>query len=274
LAISLPSEPLTLEVDATRISQVLSNLLNNAAKYMDPGGQIYLTARRESDEIVISVKDTGIGIPAEMLPRVFDMFLQVTPPAGRARSGLGIGMALARNLVELHGGSLVGHSRGLGHGSEFVLRLPMAKAPSDTAPVLPRATRTHTLTGQQVIVADDNRDAANSLGRLLRVLGADVQIVYDGAAVLAALQQSPAASVLLDLGMPGMDGFQIARRIREQPELSAVVLIALTGWGQEEDRRRTVEAGFDHHLTKPADLAALQALLISRRIPEDRAKVR
>jgi two-component system, sensor histidine kinase len=262
LAISIPAEAVIIDGDAVRLSQVISNLLNNAAKYMSEGGQIWLQARRQGEHVVISVKDTGIGIPAEMLPQIFNMFTQIDRSARQAQGGLGIGLTLVRTLVEMHGGTVKAESPGIGQGSEFVIALPLSKKEMVAAaksearlPVLPKG---------RVLVVDDNQDAAASLGMLLKLLGADVRVVNDGLSALEILPSYRPTVVLLDIGMPGMDGYEVARRIRQQPECRDVMLIALTGWGQEEDRRRTSQAGFDHHLLKPADIAALKALFTSR----------
>jgi PAS domain S-box-containing protein len=279
LAVSLPPEPLILDADPVRLTQVLANLLNNAAKFTAPDGQIWLTARRAQGQVELTVRDTGIGIAPDMLPRVFDLFSQVDRSPGRTQEGLGIGLTLVRSLVEMHGGSVEAHSAGPGRGSEFVVRLPLApipavspeapEAPAVSAGVAARVTRaSHEPGGAQpglatrrIALIDDNRDAADTLGLLLELRGAEVRAFYDGPAALAALETYLPTAVLLDIGMPGMDGYEVARRIRRQPRLSGVPLIALTGWGQEEDRRRAREAGFDHHLVKPVDLAALEALL-------------
>jgi signal transduction histidine kinase/ActR/RegA family two-component response regulator len=262
LAISIPPEPLIIDGDAVRLSQIVSNLLNNAAKYMAENGQIWLMVKRQADDAIISIRDTGIGISPEMLPQIFKMFTQVDRSNRQAQGGLGIGLTLVRTLVEMHGGKVTANSAGVGQGSEFNIRLPLSKSaaaargPSaaTAVPILPR---------QRVLVVDDNQDAATSLGLLLKLLGAEVQVVHDGAAALAALQSYQPAVVLLDIGMPGMDGYEVARRIRQQPTGQDVLLIALTGWGQEDDRRRTAEAGFDHHLLKPADMASLKTIFAS-----------
>ncbi len=262
LAISLPAEPLIINGDPVRLSQVFANLLNNAAKYMDEGGQIWLGAKQQDDTVLVSVRDTGIGIPAEMLPHIFKMFIQVDRSTRQAQGGLGIGLTLVRTLVEMHGGQVEARSLGVDQGSEFVVRLPLSKEASVSgrntldarAPVLPN---------HRVLVVDDNRDAAESLGLLLKLLGAEVRVVNDGPSALEILPSYRATVVLLDIGMPGMDGYEVARRIREQPESRDLMLIALTGWGQEEDRRRTSQAGFDHHLIKPADMTALKSLFMS-----------
>jgi CheY-like chemotaxis protein/two-component sensor histidine kinase len=263
LAIVIPPEPITLDADPVRLAQVIANLLNNAAKYTDAGGQIWLTVRRDGDAVVVSVRDTGSGIPREMLPRVFDLFTQVDRRSNRAQGGLGIGLTLVKSLIELHGGTVRAHSEGLGRGSEFVARLPVpravrpAHAPRQVPPPSP------VLADRRVLVVDDNTDAAESLGILLKLLGADVRIVNNGPDALAALPVHQPAVVLLDIGMRGMDGYEVARRIRQQPEYRDLTLIALTGWGQDEDRRKSQAAGFDYHLIKPADLVMLQTLLVS-----------
>lgn len=263
LAVTFPPEPLTLEGDPVRLSQIIANLLNNAAKYTDPGGQIWLSVRREDNWVTISIRDTGTGIPPEMLPRVFDLFVQIDRNSGRAQGGLGIGLALVKSLVEMHGGTVKAFSEGSGRGSEFVVRLPLVNSPRPIdAPRTP-AKSPAVLASKRVLVVDDNRDAAQSLGTLLRLLGADVYVAYNGPDALIALGEHKPTAVVLDIGMPGMDGHEVARRIRELSEFQDVTLIALTGWGQEDDRRRSEQAGFDYHLIKPADIGALQVLLQS-----------
>lgn len=260
LAISMPPEPLMVRGDPLRLAQVFANLLNNAAKYMDQGGQIWLTVRREEGQAVIAVRDTGIGIPAESLPTIFDLFTQVQRSTQLAQGGLGIGLSLVRNLTELHGGTVTARSAGEGQGSEFTIRLPLS---AEVATASQPREAAHVLLRRSVLVVDDNRDAAVSMARLLELLGAEVRIANNGPEALELLARFRPAVILLDLGMPGMDGYEVARRIRSQPDLKDVVLIALTGWGQESDRRRTHAAGFDHHLTKPANLDALESLLAS-----------
>ena len=263
LTLSLPEPPLTLEGDPVRLAQVLANLLNNAAKYTDKGGRIWLSVRRESGWVTISVKDTGTGIPADMLPRVFELFTQIDRHADRTQGGLGIGLTLVKSLVGMHGGTIQAHSEGLGRGSEFVVRLPITMPARFAKTLTPEDRSVPHLSSRRVLVVDDNRDAADSLGILLKILGADVQVVHSGEDALRAIASYRPAVVMLDLGMPGMDGHEVARRIREQLEFQDVTLIALTGWGQEEDRLRSQSAGFDYHLIKPADITALQTLLLS-----------
>lgn len=268
LAISLPADPVIVDGDAVRLSQVFANLLNNAAKYMNEGGQIWLQARLQGDKVHISVRDTGIGIPRDMLPQIFNMFTQVERSRRQAQGGLGIGLTLVRTLVEMHGGQVRADSQGVDQGSEFVVTLPLGKeaivasgsTPEERVPVLPKG---------RVLVVDDNRDAAESLGRLLKLLGADVCVVNDGPSALELLRTYRPTVVLLDIGMPGMDGYEVARRIRQRSEGRDLMLIALTGWGQEEDRQRTSQAGFDHHLIKPADMRTLESLFLSLRSTDD-----
>jgi PAS domain S-box-containing protein len=260
LSLAFPPEPLMVEGDPIRLAQVFANLLNNAAKYTDPGGRIRLRASREGDYAVIAVTDTGAGIAREMLPRIFEMFTQIDRHADRAQGGLGIGLTLVKSLVEMHGGQVWAHSEGPGRGSEFVVRLPVASARPVERPRA-RDVPAPVLGPRRVLVVDDNHDAAESMGILLKLLGADVHVAYSGHDALEALATYRPAVVLLDIGMPGMDGHEVARRIRQQPEFRDVTLIALTGWGQDEDRRRSHTAGFDYHLVKPADVNALQNLL-------------
>ncbi len=262
LTVGLPAESVVLEADPVRLAQVIADLLNNAARYTEEGGAIALSARRDGRHVVVSVRDSGIGIPADVLPKVFDTFTQGDRSDGRARGGLGIGLTLVKRLVLMHGGSVDATSDGPGRGSEFVVRLPLGEGRSAGAPAAPRAPgRKAPLAGRRVLVVDDHRDAADSLALLLRLLGAEAHVARDGPQALEAVGTVRPAVVLLDIGMPGMDGYEVARRVRLRPEWREVVLVALTGWGQEEDRRRSREAGFDHHLVKPVDPPALEALL-------------
>jgi CheY-like chemotaxis protein len=263
LAISLPPDPIPLDGDVVRLAQVFANLLNNAAKYTDRGGQIWLTARREQNEAIVSVRDNGIGISATMLPLVFDMFMQADRTTDRSQGGLGIGLTLVKNLVESHGGSISARSDGPGLGSEFIVRLPVAVEQSREPQPVVSPQKVERLAQRRVLVVDDNEDAAASLAMLLRFLGSEVQVARDGATALSMIADFRPDAVLLDIGMPGMDGFEVARRIREQADFAGIVLIALTGWGQAEDRSRTRAAGFDHHLVKPADITSLQSLLVA-----------
>ena len=262
LTVSLPDESLALDADPVRLAQVVGNLLTNAAKYTEPHGRIWLTTHREGDQAVLRVRDTGIGIAPDMLPHVFELFVQVDHAATRSQGGLGIGLTLVQNLVEMHHGSVEAHSPGLGKGSEFGVRLPLSPLkskepdnrevgePGDSAP------------GQRLLVVDDNQDAANSLAMLLRLQGHEVRVAHDGPSGLETAKTFLPDLIFLDIGMPGMDGYEVARRVRTTPGLEKTVLAALTGWGQQEDRRRTAQAGFDHHMVKPVGPAALERLLI------------
>ena len=263
LVVALPPEPLTLHGDPVRLAQVFANLLNNAAKYTQAGGRIWFTIRREGASATVSVRDTGVGIPSDMLPRVFDLFRQIDRHAGQAQGGLGIGLTLVKSLVELHGGTVNAYSEGNGRGSEFVVHLPLAAEPAYAGSRKSATSSTLALAPKRVLVVDDNRDAAESLGMLLTMLGATVHVSYSGEDALKALATHKPSVVLLDIGMPEMDGYEVARRIRELPDFREITLIALTGWGQEKDRRRSRRAGFDFHLTKPANVDALETLLVS-----------
>ncbi len=271
LTVELPSEPLIFDADPVRLTQVFANLLNNATKYTPPGGKISLTVERDGGEAVVAVRDTGIGIPAEMLPRVFEIFTQVDPTHRGMQAGLGIGLTLVRSLVQMHGGTVTASSQGLDQGSEFVVRLPLATDASFVERPPSKTTPAPHFAGRHIMVVDDNQDAANSLGMLLKFLGAEVSVAHSGASALQSLPNFHPTVMLLDIGMPEMDGYELARRVREHREFQDIVLIALTGWGQDEDRQRTEAAGFDHHLIKPADVNSLQALLQSL---EERGRLR
>jgi signal transduction histidine kinase len=257
-----PDEELHLEADPTRMSQVLSNLLNNAAKYTPEGGRIELVARRENADAVIEVRDNGIGIPTEMLPKVFDLFIQVGKTLDRSQGGLGIGLALVKKLVEMHRGTVDVKSEGLGRGSVFTVRLPIA---GDASEVVQLATSTlSTSEAQQVVrilIVDDNADGASSLSRVLSFAGHSVRAANDGIHALAIAREFCPEMVLLDIGLPGMDGYEVAKNLRRMPELSRTVLVAVTGWGSEDDRKKTHDAGIDHHLTKPVEMSQLDVLL-------------
>jgi PAS domain S-box-containing protein len=258
-AVTLPSEPVTLVADPLRLSQVLSNLLTNAAKYTDAGGLIALSGRIEGGILVLSVKDNGIGIPAESLNGIFSMFSQVEGAAARSEGGLGIGLALVRGLIELHGGTVEAKSEGLGRGSEFVVKLPIETP--DSAAMIPVDRTVSAPVGRRILVADDNQDAADSLAMILELGGHDVRVVHDGRAALSVAQSFRPDTALLDIGMPNLNGYEVAQALRQEQWGSGITLIALTGWGQESDRQKAIEAGFDRHLTKPIDPDALEALL-------------
>jgi PAS domain S-box-containing protein len=269
LTLSLPAEPLVVDCDVTRLAQVFSNLFNNAAKYTEPGGHISLTAERRENEAVVTVRDTGVGIPGEMLKRVFDLFTQVDRSRERAQGGLGIGLTLVQRLVELHGGSVEAQSEGPGRGSAFVVRLPLApsKDAVDAVPAPPPPPRAGPSPPRRILVVDDNVDAAQSLATLLRLGGHEVRVTHDGPAALSEARAFVPEVVLLDIGMPGMDGYEVARRLRRAPETNGALLVAQTGWGQDEDHRRSREAGFAAHLVKPLDPDALEQLLARERRP-------
>ena len=261
LDLRLPPEPLTLYADATRVTQVVSNLLNNAAKYTPRGGHIVLAAERDGDQALIAVSDNGIGIPPESLDDVFGMFTQVAHAAHHTPGGLGIGLSLVRSLVELHGGTIHAASAGTGMGSVFTVRLPLAErrarlvaAPGPAAPAAGASPL-------RLLVVDDNRDAADTLAALLSVMGHEVAVAHDGYQALRMLDGLQPQAVFLDIGMPGLSGFEVAEAVRREPRHEGLMLVALTGWGGADDRARTAQAGFDAHLTKPATVAAIEAVL-------------
>jgi len=263
LSVLLPAEPLYVEADPTRLQQIVHNLLSNAAKYTDPGGRIHLTARQENGKVVLHVQDTGIGIAAETLPHIFELFVQGERRLNRSQGGLGIGLTLVRQLVEMHGGTISASSEGLGKGSEFTVRLP---APPNNPQELQRqltdeAQSAAPPTSRRILVVDDNVDAADSLATLLRLKGHVVRVARDGPTALTTARAERPEVVILDLGMPGMDGFEVARQLRAMTETKNSVLVAITGWSREEDRQRCYEAGFDGHLPKPVDLSAVQQFL-------------
>jgi signal transduction histidine kinase/CheY-like chemotaxis protein len=270
IEVSIPSSAVEIDADPVRITQVIANLLNNAAKYTDPGGRLSIDVVCEADWVRVSVRDNGIGIGADMLPRVFDLFAQGDGGGNRARGGLGIGLTLVKTLVELHGGTVQARSEGPGLGSEFTFRLPMRESIHAVAVKPAEATPLASL-GSHVVVADDNRDAAESLATLLRLLGAEVDVAFNGNDALAVIQRTRPEVAFIDIGMPGMNGHEVAQRVRDDPTCSDVTLIALTGWGQESDRERSRLAGFDHHLVKPAQFQAIQAMLESARERHDGA---
>lgn len=258
LGAEMPREPLYVDADSTHLTQVFLNLLSNAVKFTPRGGRITLELERRGSEALVVVRDTGVGIPREHLPRLFEMFSQVTPALDRTQGGLGIGLALVRGLLELHAGSVHARSDGPDQGSEFEVRLPLAAAPEEGE------TRAHAPPGsssRRVLVADDNRDAALTLRRLLEALGHEVMETHDGVEAVEAVRTFKPQIVLLDIGMPRMNGYEAAREIRRQPDGRGLRVVAVTGWGQQEDKRRAHEAGFDLHLTKPIDLAALESVL-------------
>lgn len=262
-----PGEAMYVEADAARLSQIIGNLLSNACKFTNAGGSVRLELSRDQNEAVVRIVDTGVGIAAEQLPRIFDMFMQADTSLERAQSGLGIGLTLVKRLTEMHGGSIEAFSAGLGQGSEFVVRLPLSRAPASTAPSPSNGGAT-TVAGRRILVVDDNRDSAQSLAMLLKLSKNEVEQAHDGEAALAAAGQLRPDAILLDIGLPKLNGYEVARRIRSQPWGADVVLVALTGWGQDEDRRQSQEAGFNGHLVKPVDHAALMKLLADSLPPD------
>jgi signal transduction histidine kinase/CheY-like chemotaxis protein len=258
LALTVPDEPVSVSGDLVRLTQVFSNLLTNAAKYTNPGGRIQIALDQEDGRARVSVRDNGIGLAPEQLTTIFDMFTQVDRSNRRAQGGLGIGLTLVRSLVQLHGGQVEAHSAGPGMGSEFVVTLPMRAAKPSQEPA-PQAIPS--LPSKRVLVVDDNEDAAKTLGDLLATLGADVRVVNDGAAAIELAESFHPDTILLDIGMPHMDGYEVARRLRALPSQANTTLIALTGWGQDQDRRHSRAAGFDHHIVKPPDLLRLVRLI-------------
>jgi PAS domain S-box-containing protein len=259
-SLTLPPTPVYIDADLTRLAQVFSNLLNNSAKYTEPGGRISLTGEMLKGEVVVRVRDNGLGIPAEAMPRLFQMFSQVDRNMERAQGGLGIGLTLVRRLTEMHGGTVQAHSEGPGKGSEFIVRLPVLKANPQTATVQGDGGVAATAK-RRILVVDDNQDSAISLGMMLRLMGNEIQTAHDGLAAVEAAREFRPDMILLDIGLPKINGYDACRRIREQPWSRGMVIVALTGWGQEEDRRRSREAGFDHHLVKPVEIDALRTLL-------------
>jgi PAS domain S-box-containing protein len=261
LAVMLPPEPVHLEADPVRLAQVFANLLTNAAKYTDGGGHIRLTAERRGGEVIVSVQDNGIGIAAEHLPRLFEMFSQVAPALERSQGGLGIGLSLVKGLVGMHGGTVEVRSDGPGRGSEFIVCLPAAAAGEGHVSSSADEAAVRRTPGLRIVVADDNKDTADSLAMLLRLAEHQVHTAHDGQEAVEAVAWFKPDVAFLDLGMPKLNGMQAARQIREQPWGRRMVLVAITGWGQEDDKRRAREAGFDHHLTKPVDPATVEKLL-------------
>jgi CheY-like chemotaxis protein len=257
-----------LRADAARLAQVVGNLLNNSCKYTRPGGQIWVTAERKGEEAVLSVKDTGIGIPPDKLESIFDMFTQVDRGAERAHGGLGIGLTLVKRLVQMHGGSIEARSAGEGQGSEFVVRLPIAAGAPSTVRS-PRDVAQDSAISRRILVVDDNEDSAKTLAMLLKMTGNETYTAHDGIGAIEAVEKHRPDVVLLDIGLPKLNGHDVCRRVRNQSWGKDVVVIALTGWGQEEDLRRSREAGFDGHLVKPVDYAELMQLL-SALVPRPR----
>ena len=259
LDLTLPDESLKVRGDRVRLTQVFSNLLNNAAKYTPAGGRIAATVERQGGAARIAIRDNGMGIPADMLVPIFEMFVQVTDTSSATQGGLGIGLTLVKSLVELHGGTVRAYSAGSGAGSELVVTLPLASADARIA-VSSEEDVGCSLSGH-VLIVDDNREAADSMSMLLESSGAKTSVAYVGEEAIAIAAAVRPSAAILDIGMPGMDGCELARRLRADPAHAGILLIALTGWGQQEDRARVVAAGFDHHLLKPVDFGELRTLL-------------
>jgi CheY-like chemotaxis protein len=259
LNLSLPEEPLWVHADEARLAQVLSNLLNNAAKYTPPGGMIWVTVSEDAGQAVVSVRDTGVGIPPEMLSRVFDLFQQVDRSIDRSQGGLGIGLTLARRLVEMHGGSIEAKSEGPGRGSEFVVRLPIGEPPPAAMSPLAEQSSGEAMPsgGMRVLVVDDNIDAASSLGRLLKLRSHVVHLAHDGPTALVAADEFRPDAVLLDLGLPRLNGYDVARRLRQADPENKLLLIAVSGYGGESNRTEAALVGFNHYFVKPLDVEDL-----------------
>ncbi len=263
LTVTLPPEPIYLDADPTRLAQVFLNLLNNSAKYTPQGGHVWLTVERQNGEAVVRVRDTGVGIAAEMLPRIFELFTQVEGSLERSHGGLGIGLALVRRLVEMHGGTVEAHSDGLGRGSEFLVRLPILVQPTHEQPLASGDNeKVAAAPKRRILVVDDNRDSATSLSMMLSLMGNDTRTAHDGLEAVEAAGAFRPDVILLDIGLPKLNGYDVCRRIREQPWGKSMVVVAMTGWGQEEDKRRSNEAGFNQHMVKPVDPAILEKLLV------------
>jgi signal transduction histidine kinase len=262
LILDLPDEPVWLDADLTRLSQVVSNLLNNAAKYTPNGGKLVLSTRRDGDEVLITVSDNGVGIPSDALPHVFDLFTQVRDNLHRSHGGLGIGLALVKQLVEMHGGTIAAESAGQGKGSAFRMRLPVAQSAQAVAgvaePPSPVSRQNATL---KVLVVDDNFDVAQTVGWMLETIGHDYRLVHEGKLAIQTAQEYRPDAILLDINMPGMDGYAVCRALREQTLFNDTVIIAQTGWGQTQAHTHAGESGFDHHLVKPVNMDRLEQLL-------------
>jgi signal transduction histidine kinase/ActR/RegA family two-component response regulator len=261
LCLNLPPHPVSVNADGLRLAQVISNLLNNSAKYSEPGGRIEVHVEAGNEEVSVRVVDGGIGIAAEVLPEVFDMFRQADTSIERIQSGLGVGLSLAKRLVELHEGTISAFSAGLGKGSEFVVRLPIVKVSSQFPQPTSSPRDVAHLASRRIMVVDDNRDFAETLAALLRQLGHEVRVAHDAAQALKQAAEFAPDLGFVDIGLPGMNGYELARRLRSLPETARTVLVAATGYGQAKDREQSREAGFDRHIVKPVDLATVQSIL-------------
>ena len=261
LIVDLPAEPIYLNADRARLAQMFGNLLNNSSKYTRPNGTISLSAKRIDNEVAVTVKDNGAGIPRDKLDSIFDMFMQIDRTADRAQGGLGIGLTLVKRLAEMHGGSIEAKSAGEGQGSEFVVRLPVLRKPSVVTQT--PAVGSEPSPQRRILIVDDNKDSADSLAMLLEITGNKTYMAHDGVEAIEAIEEYRPEVVLLDIGLPKLDGHEVCRHVRQQPWGKDIVMIALTGWGQEDDRRKSEEAGFNGHLVKPVDYDRLLELLSS-----------
>src|SRR5258706_5239282 len=262
VVVNSPDTPVCIDGDRVRVQQIFENLILNACRYTEPHGRIRVSLGEEGNEAVFRIRDTGVGISPEMMPRLFDMFAQADASTDRTRHGLGIGLALARNLVRLHGGTITAESEGAGKGSEFTVRLPMA--PRGAVEVTNGATKTEmepSVDALRILVVDDNADAAESMKMLLTVFGHQVEIAHDGFSALTAARSMSPQMIFLDIGLPGMDGYEVAKRLRSEAGLQDAKLIALSGYGTENDQKRSRAAGFNRHLVKPVDPGELPAII-------------
>jgi CheY-like chemotaxis protein len=271
LMLSVPARPIIVDADLHRLAQVITNLLENAAKYTDEPNQIWLSVERHADDAIIRVRDMGIGIAPDVLPNVFSLFVQADNSLARPRGGLGIGLNVVKRIVEMHGGTVEASSAGLGQGSEFTVRLPVSKTAISAAATKPSSNSQHVnTTRRKILVVDDNVDAAVTITALLKAWGHEVHAAYSGPSALDAVRSFRPEIILLDIGLPGMSGYDVARNLRADPAAQGIIIAALTGYGQHSDRQRSWEAGFDYHLTKPPDPNLLESLLASPR-PRDQS---